>query len=249
MYKLLIVLLLAFTVAFTASADLVKTKARVMSADYRGDLDELARVRDELEEEKDYLSRYWSGFASWRMAINGASKGMKREDLIKNLRMAATDFYLSMRAKDDFADAYASASLVNGWLMTFMLDDPIAMREHLALSQALFARASTLEPKNPRVLWTQAAFFFYSQEKQGGSVPRAIEVYQQMHDEAERRGTNAASPLPDWGKPEALMSLAFAHLMRGESAKARENAQAALKLRPEWSYVKDTLIPQIEAKQ
>lgn len=242
MYRLLIVLLLASTL----SADLVKTKARVMSADYRGDLEELARVRDELAEDKTYLGRYWSGFASWRIAINGANCGMKSEVLVKHLRTAATDFYASLRAKEDFADAYAAASLVNGWLATFTMDDPLAMRERIALAQALIARGSALEPKNPRVLWTQAAFFLYSPKEQGGSVPRAIEVYQQMHDEAERRGTNAASPLPDWGKAEALMSLGYAHMMQSDPAKAREAAQAALKAQPEWSYVKNTLLPQIE---
>ena len=83
----------------------------------------------------------------------------------------------------------------------------------------------------------------------GGSVPRAIEIYQQMRDEAERRGTDAASPLPDWGKAEALMSLGFAHMMQSDLAKAREAAQAALKAQPEWSYVKTMLIPQIEKAQ
>jgi hypothetical protein len=243
MYRLIMVLLLASTV----SADLVKTKARVMSADYRGDLEELARVRDELAEDKSYLGRYWSGFASWRIAINGASQAMKSEEMVKHLRTAATDFYASLRAKEDFADAYAAASLVNGWLAVFTPEDPVAMRERIGLAYVLFSRASALEPKNPRVLWTQAAFFLYSPKEQGGSVPRAIEVYQQMHEEAARRGTNPASPLPDWGKAEALMSLGYAHMMQSDFAKAREAAQGALKAQPEWSYVKNTLLPQIEA--
>lgn len=248
MYKLLIVLLLAFPVNVTANADLVKIKARVMSADYRGDLEELARVRDELAQDKTWLGRYWSGFASWRMAINGANHGMKSEELAKHLRNAATDFYLSIRAKEDFADAHAAAALVNGWLAAFTPDDPVATRERVALGQALLARASALEPKNPRVLWTQGGFLLYTPAAHGGSIPGAIEVYQQMHDEADRRGTNAASPLPDWGKAEALMSLAFAQMMQSELGKAREHAQAALKVQPQWSYVKDNLLPQIEGK-
>ena len=80
-----------------------------MSADYRGDLEELARVRDELAEDKSYLARYWSGFASWRIAMNGANRGMKSEELVKNLRSAATELYSSIRLKEDFADAFAAA--------------------------------------------------------------------------------------------------------------------------------------------
>jgi hypothetical protein len=248
MNKLLIVLLLASLANVAVGADLVKTKARVMSADYRGDLEELARVRDELSEDKTYLARYWSGFASWRIAVNGANHGMKSEELVKNLRSAATELYSSMRLEEDFADAYAAASLVNGWLAAFTPDDPVAMRERVSLSKALFARAEALEPKNPRVLWARGAFLLYTPAAFGGSVPGAIEVYHQMRDEAERRGTNAASPLPDWGKAEALMSLAYAHMMQWDLAKAREHAQAALKAQPQWSYVKDNLLPQIETK-
>jgi hypothetical protein len=59
------------------------------------------------------------------------------------------------------------------------------------------------------------------------------------------------SPLPDWGKPEALMSLAFAHLNQAtpDLDSAAEEAHEALRLQPEWSYVRDVLLPQIEAEQ
>jgi hypothetical protein len=76
----------------------------------------------------------------------------------------------------------------------------------------------------------------------------AIDGYQQMLKEAERRGTDAGSPLPDWGKPEALMSLAYVHssMTPAEPQAALDEANAALKLQPEWSYVRDSLKPQIE---
>src|SRR5262249_38250532 len=110
------------------------------------------------------------------------------------------------------------------------------------------ARATALDPENPRVLWMKGAFFLYAPESQGRSIPRAIELYRQMLQEAERRGVNAESPCPDWGKPEALMSLAYAHtqLKPPDFTSAREEASAALKLEPEWSYVKDNLLPKIE---
>jgi hypothetical protein len=57
------------------------------------------------------------------------------------------------------------------------------------------------------------------------------------------------SPLPDWGKPEALMSLAFARLQlpTPDPKTAIEDAREALRLQPSWSYVKNVLVPQIEA--
>ncbi len=233
-----------------AARELAKLKAKVMAADYRANLEELARLRDELsrwrdDRELEYLARYWSGFASWRLAINGANHDMKADELTTNLKKAATEFYSAMRLKDDFADAYAAAALVNSWL-AMMVD----LQERLSLARALFSRGTALDPDNPRVLWTKGAFLLYAPESQGGSIPGAIEVYRRMLKEADRRGVNAESPLPDWGKPEALMSLAYAHtrLSPPDLRSAREEASAALKLEPEWSYVRDNLVPQIEQR-
>jgi hypothetical protein len=235
-----------------AAQELAKFKASVMSADYRADVAELARLRDELAQwpkskELAYLARYWSGFASWRIAINGANHAMKREEMAKHLHNAATDFYASTRLEPAFADAWSAASLVNAWLATFDAD---TMRERVSLSQMLFAQAEALDAKNPRVLWAKGGFFLFSPPAHGGSVSRAIEVYQQMLGEAERRGVDATSPFPDWGKPEALMSTAFARLQQtpADLTAARAEAEAALKVAPEWSYVRDTLLPQIEER-
>src|SRR2546422_4280154 len=59
-----------------AAQELAKLKAKLMSADYRADIDELSRLRDDVarlgnDQDLGYLAHYWSGFASWRMAING----------------------------------------------------------------------------------------------------------------------------------------------------------------------------------
>ncbi|MEO8035296.1 MAG: hypothetical protein ABI837_12750 [Acidobacteriota bacterium] len=236
-----------------AAQKLAKLKAQAMSADYRADIGELGRLHEELghwpkESELAYLARYWSGFASWRMAINGANRGMKSEELAAHLKEAAADFYVSIRLRDDFADAYAAAALVSSWLAAFAAGDLPAIRERIALSQALLAKASALDPDNPRVLWARGGFLLFAPESQGGSIARAIDVYRRMLVEASRRGVDAASPLPDWGKPESLMSAAYAHLRQTppDLSAARREAAAALELQPEWSYVRDNLLKEID---
>ncbi len=250
----ILILLLGCTVnaAPPPADELAKLKAKVMAADYRADFAELARLRDEISQRTNdgdltYLARYWSGFASWRIAINGASHGMKPDELTSNLRSAATDFYQVIRLKGDFADGYAAASMVNAWLSSF---DKATSAERVSLSQALFARANALEPDNPRVLWAKASYMAFRATMQHEGLAQALAVYEQMRKEAEHRGVNAASPLPDWGIPEALMSLAFAHSSTTppDLQAALDEANAALKLQPEWSYVRDTLKPQIEQK-
>ena len=54
-----------------------------------------------------------------------------------------------------------------------------------------------------------------------------------------------------WGKPEAQMSLAFAHLNQAKPdlAAAEAEAREALRLVPEWRYVRDFLLPMIEARR
>ena len=253
MKNLLMLLWIFLLISLPVSADeLAKLKANVMSADYRGDITELARLRDEIAKRRDdgnltYLAKYWSGFASWRIAINGANHGLKTDELKTNLLNAAADFYSSMQLKDDFVDGYAAAALVNGWLCTFYVQsDQVAFRERLALSQVWYTKATALDPKNPRVLWMKGAFKIYSPKP---DIAGALEAYQQMLAESEKRGVNAASPSPDWGKPEALMSLAFAQMQKTDYAAARTNAKAALAAAPEWSYVRDNLLPMIEKKQ
>ena len=239
-----------------AERRLATAKPRLMSADYRADLDELARLREEVAALTDdpalgYLAHYWAGFASWRIAINGASRGMSTEDLKAHLAKAGADFDASVRVKDDFADGYAAAAGVYGWLGTFSIrEDYAAAQERFDQFFRLIARAKELEPDNPRVLWISAVPSLVLPPERGGNLDLAIEIYRRM-DEVSPAVSNTGSPLPDWGKPEALMSLANAHLQRTppDPAAASEAARAALRLQPEWFYVRDVLLPQIEAAQ
>ena len=231
----------------TAERRLTAAKAQIMAADYQADLDGLTRLRESVlplaaDPSWGYLAHYWAGFASWRLAINGGSHGMSVEDLRAHMERAAADFEASIRLRDDFADSYAAAAGVNGWLAQFL--DTAARREGIERYQRLLARAKELESDNPRALWVEAAPYLFLPAGRGGDVARAVELYRRM---IEVSGPPvASSPLPDWGKPEGLMSLAFAHWQVAPDLEAAEKeARAALDLRPDWSYVKNILLPQI----
>ncbi len=232
---------------------LVTAKEKIMSADYRADLDELRRLRAEVlpvagDPALGYLAHYWAGFASWRLAINGVNRGMSSEDLKSNLTAAAADFETSIHLRDDFADGYAAASLVKSWLASFHRGDAAAVRELITSSRQMLARAKELAPKNPRVLWALGGSLLFTPVEYGGNPEHAIETYRRMVQAAEAERP-ASSALPDWGKPEALMSLAYAHLSQTapDLKAAEEEAHAALRLKPEWFYVREILLPQIEA--
>ena len=56
---------------------------------------------------------------------------------------------------------------------------------------------------------------------------------------------------PSWGEPKNLMSLAWCSLNKTtpDSGQADTYARQALALVPDWHYVKDILLPQIQSAQ
>ena len=233
---------------------LVTIKAALMSADYRADLPELKSLRTRAAELSDdpnfgYLADYWSGFASWRLVINGVSAKMAPEEAKAQLARAVVDFETSIRKKTDFADSYVGAAAVHGWLAAYNHADEAAMNKEIEAFKRFLNRGLELDPTNPRALWIEAVPFIVLPPERGGNVDRAIELYQKMFEDA--GPLRPESPLPDWGKVEALMSLANADLKKPspDVDAAASNAREALRLRPDWHYVKDILMPQIDSRR
>jgi len=138
---------------------------------------------------------------------------------------------------------------VHGWLAAYNRADETAMNQEIANYKRLINRALELEPSNPRVLWIQALPYLVLPPEKGGSIDKAIELYQKMVDNA--APLNPSSPLPDWGKAEGLMSMANARMLKPspDVETAAQEARAALELQPQWHYVKDVLVPKIEARR
>jgi hypothetical protein len=236
----------------TPAQKLTALKADTMSADYRADLAALARLRDDAaalaaDPELGYLARYWSGYASWRIAINGANAAMSPQELRSHLERAGAELDSVVRLRPDFVDGYAAGAGVYAWLPLFFRDDPATMQRHIERSRALLKRARELAPDNPRMLWVLGGVYLFSPPAMGGDPARAKEIYAHAIETAPP--PDPSSPLPDWGKPEVLMSLAFAHLNSEtpDLEAAEHEAQDALALAPDWHYVRDILLPQILA--
>ncbi len=108
---------------------------------------------------------------------------------------------------------------------------------------------------NPRALWIKGGYEFYQASApppRGGDFGKAAATLRHGLACAWREAASAPNRppwAPAWGGPENLMNLAYlySHIPKPERAAALAYAEGAVTAVPEWHYVRDVLLPQIEA--
>jgi hypothetical protein len=234
----------------------VKIVAQIQKADYEGDRSTLQRLYGELAPftgNKEFASRvfYWRGFALWRKAINGFNENVDRKDLEHDLQQAAEEFDNSASADPAFVDAKIALGSCFG-LLAYAVGKKDAAEQQalLAKSKQAITDARAAAPNNPRLLWVLGPVYWNIPPDRGGGQARAIEAYEKGLETIRSHKNATTDPLdPSWGEPELLMSLAWSNLNRATADldAAEQNAGSALALVPYWHYVRDILVPQIQA--
>jgi hypothetical protein len=100
------------------------------------------------------------------------------------------------------------------------------------------------------VFWVRGPQLWWIPADQGGGPLAAIANYEKGLEAARKQKGSKTDPLePSWGEPELLMSLAWSQLNQPTPnvAAAEEHAAQALALVPYWRYVRDILIPRVQA--
>ena len=226
----------------------------VQRADYAGDREGLQRLYGKLAvyEAEEVKSRvqYWRGFALWRRAINGFNDHVDSQELRDDLVRALGEFEASAKTEPGFVESKIGALSCIG-LLSFATNekDPERIQSLLERGKALRNDIERIDRDNPRFLWVIGANYWYIPIEQGGGQDKAMEIYQNGLKSFNRRKTVVNDPLdPSWGEPELLMNLAWSNLHRTSPNldAAEQYAQQALGLVPEWHYVRDILVPQIE---
>ena len=270
---LLLVVVVAVATGAAAGAPLesrrehiTKLAAQIKRADYEGDRAALKRLYQELapfadDKELGTRVRYWRGFAMWRRALNGFNDSADPSELEQSLKQAISEFQEAMTKDPAFIDAKSSAGSCMALLMFLYgknpalapeFNDANRRREFLLKALSYMNEAEAEEPKNPRVLWVLGPVRWNLPLERGGGQDKAIETYQNGLAAA-RAGSCKSAPsnalIPKWGEPELLMSLAWSNLNRStpDVSAAEQYARSALALVPYWHYVRDILVPQIEA--
>ena len=235
-------------------AKLTELVAAVRSADYRGDraaLDRLDAALGRLSASPlDDYRAYWRGFARWRRAINGFNETPFPPDLTSDLEAAVVQFRVALERRPNWIEARLALAGCWGNLIYLAGDD--AEKRQAILEEAVpVFRSLSDTPDNPRVCWIVGGMQLAAPPPTGGDPAKAAATMRKGI-EASWREKLAGAPAPwepAWGGPENLMNLAYlySHTAINDRAAAMAYAQGALTAVPEWHYVRDVLLPQIEA--
>jgi len=235
------------------SGGLLADEAReILRADYRGDRGELvlrARALASSPVEPAALARYWAGFAWWRRGMNGFSETPRPEDVGSDFERGAAEEREALRLDPSLDEARAALA---GCLVGMAFARPEGEGRTALLGEST-AILSSLEPRaegNPRILWMLGGRLM-APPGQGGDLARAAETFRRglLAARREALGPARAPALPGWGAPENLMSLALVHAIGPAADRdvARAYADGALAMVPDWRFVRDVLVPRIEA--
>ncbi len=239
-----------------AEARLARLAAAVLDADYRGDRPALARLDAELGELEagpltDYRD-YWRGFALWRRAMNGFNESPRPTDLGADLAKALERFRAALARHPDWSEV--KLAMVGSWGNQIYLAGEDAETRKAILEEAMpfFRWVMESAGDNPRALWIKGGLQMVVPPSGGGDPVKAAATLQ--HGVACAWRESLAHPdtpawMPTWGGPENLMNLAYmhAHGSKPDRSLARAYAEGALTAVPQWHYVRDVLLPQIEA--
>jgi tetratricopeptide (TPR) repeat protein len=190
----------------------------------------------------------------WRRALNGFNESVDRGELEADLNLAETEFENAMAKEPAFVDAKVGAAscLANLAFIYFGRKEMERSRALLDRSNELLKQAEVAAPENPRVAWVLGANLWYRPLERGGGQAKAIETYERALKIARNNRLTVTEPMePTWGEAELLMNLAWSNLnkTKPDLNAAESYAQSALRLLPNWHYVRDILLPQIRKRR
>jgi hypothetical protein len=225
---------------------LLAAKQAAYDANFRNDapgLLEAAAKLDALAPDKELggLALYYAGWTRWSLAASQLQANQKDEAVaslsrsVEDLKKAVTLMPNNGEFESQLAFSLVSLANVDRTRMAQLLPE---VGEHRK-------RALELAPTSPRVVMMDAGMIFYapapygSQEKGVARWLEAIQLFEAEHVEDALQ--------PDWGRALAYGWLANMYLgmTPPRTAEAKEMANRALALRPDFWFVKTQVLPKV----
>lgn len=240
-----------------APLDLGSTVTRVRAADYRAGCSELRSLAAQLGAEgpaaEARYRHYWRGFALWRAALNGLNRVPPDPEVAADLQGALSAFRDALASSPDWVEAHLGISACGGIEVFLARSDPERMQALLKRHEPSFRYVLEHGHDNARVQWHLGQTTLAMAKPGGPGTAKALDLFQRGVELAvdEARSIPAGEPawVPHWGGAENLMNLAYlyTHSEMADRELARAHARGALVAAPEWHYVREVLLPQIDA--
>ena len=233
-------------------ATLIEARNLAYDANYRNDqaglrsaISTMESLAASLDATSPYV-HYYLWFTYWSLAgsqFQAKDFGAALESGTKSLEHAR--LAVAAREKDpEFQTALVNALIVVGILGKHIADAPF-----MAELRAVRLKALELGPTNPRVVWMDAGVIYNSPPESGGSrdrgLVRAEEAIRLLDAESE---AETVDPLaPRWGGALFYGWIANMYLTASpaQKEKARAAADTALRMRPDFWWVKEQVLPQL----
>jgi tetratricopeptide (TPR) repeat protein len=232
---------------------LLAAKRAAYEANFKNDargLQVAAEKLDALVTDRDLgaYALYYAGWTRWSLAAAQLQAGEK-DGAIASLNSSVEDLKKAVGLLPESASSQSQAefqSQLASSLISLAVVDGKRLAEVLPEVQKLRKRALELAPGNPRVVMMDAGMIFNTPAQYGGSQEKGLERWLEAIRlfEAER----IEDPVqPDWGRALAYGWLANLYLSMTPPRKgeAKEAAERALALQPDFWYVKTQILPKV----
>ncbi|MDR8392553.1 hypothetical protein NC796_15465 [Aliifodinibius sp. S!AR15-10] len=230
----------------SAAKTFLETKTKLDSAITNGDKQELIAAKNNFEgfipnHEYSMLANYYIAYANYRLSSLFSDIPEDRKEQYLNASIKKLEKVTEM--DPTFAEGWALLGNCYGMKATGMIS---GMR-YGPKSENAIKKALALVPQNPRVTMINGISLMYKPAMFGGSIEKAIKTFKKARDYF-GQWSSSSEPYPDWGEAENYAWLAQAYIEQERLALAKEAYQTALQIDPDYYWVKEVLLPELQQK-
>ncbi len=245
--RIWLVIFLLIGIGLTGSGTLLELKRELMSAINRSDSLALKQVRRSFlraqpSPDKRYLQHYYIALADYM--LTNMFRTLK-DSAMYYLDDAVEHLKQCLDIEPDFAEGYALLSSSYGRKIGF---HPLSGIYLGPRAGAAIGKALHLEPENPRVNMLAGINMLFTPRMFGGGKDKA-RLYLKRAERYFQTYQPADSLMPDWGARDVYGWLAYLALEEDSLKQAETYCQKALEISPQYHFVRDYLLPEIQKKK
>ena len=232
-----------------SSADSLLVSGKQMLGENGGSLDAMYEAKAAFERALADTSlaawgHYYIALADYRIADYLLAAGEENKGAAsEHLKTTVEHLQKATEINPQAAEAYALLSSAYGRQIGLNPAKGIVLGRR---AQKALKKAAQLAPDNPRVVLCTAIRDFNTPGMFGGSKEKGLRGFQRAAELFAQRRADPIPSSPAWGHSRTYAWLGLAYQDRGELALARAAFVKALAINPDFSWVKNVLLPELE---